>query len=71
VAGSVVMRIRSPELPRPVKIPFYPLPPLIFLTMAAFVIVYSANQNPTTTLAGAGVAVFFALIWFPLKLIRR
>jgi APA family basic amino acid/polyamine antiporter len=71
VAGSVVMRIRSPELTRPVKIPFYPLPPLIFLTMAAFVIVYSANQNPTTTLAGAGVAVFFALIWFPLKLIRR
>jgi APA family basic amino acid/polyamine antiporter len=71
VAGSVVMRIRSPELPRPVKIPFYPLPPLIFLTMAGFVIVYSATQNPQTTLAGAGVAVFFAVIWFPLKLLRR
>ncbi len=71
VAGSVVMRIRAPELPRPVKMPFYPLPPLIFLTMAGFVIVYSATQNPKTTLAGAGVAVFFAVIWFPLKLIRR
>ena len=71
VAGSMVMRVRAPELPRPVKIPFYPLPPLIFLTMAGFVIVYSAIQNPKTTLAGAGVAIFFAVIWFPLKLIRR
>jgi len=71
VAGSMVMRVRAPELPRPVKIPFYPLPPLIFLTMAGFVIVYSAIQNPKTTLAGAGVAIFFAVVWFPLKLIRR
>lgn len=71
VAGSMVMRVRAPELPRPVKIPLYPLPPLIFLTMAGFVIVYSAIQNPKTTLAGAGVAIFFAVIWFPLKLIRR
>ncbi|MCW1912770.1 amino acid permease [Luteolibacter sp. GHJ8] len=71
VAGSMVMRIRAPELPRPVKIPFYPLPPLIFLTMAGFVIVYSAIQNPKTTLAGAGVAIFFAVVWFPLKLFRR
>jgi APA family basic amino acid/polyamine antiporter len=71
VAGCMVMRIRHPELPRPVKVPFYPFPPLIFLAMAAFVIVYSANQNPKTTLVGAGVVVFFAVIWFPLKLIRR
>lgn len=71
VAGCMVMRRRHPELPRPVKVPFYPFPPLIFLAMAAFVIVYSANQNPKTTLVGAGVVVFFAVIWFPLKLIRR
>ena len=71
VAGCMVLRVRSPELPRPVKVPLYPLPPLLFLTMAGFVIVYSAVKHPTTTLAGAGVAVFFAVIWFPLKLIRK
>jgi APA family basic amino acid/polyamine antiporter len=71
VAGCMVMRHRAPEMDRPVKVPFYPLPPLIFLAMAAFVILYSAKKNPETTLAGAGVAVFFAVIWFPLKLIRR
>jgi APA family basic amino acid/polyamine antiporter len=70
VAGCMVLRHRSPELPRPVKVPLYPLPPLIFLGMAGFVIVHSAIVHPSTTLKGAGVAVFFALIWFPLKLLR-
>jgi APA family basic amino acid/polyamine antiporter len=70
VAGCMILRYRSPELPRPVKVPLYPLPPLIFLAMAGFVIVHSAVAHPDTTLKGAGVAVFFALIWFPLKLLR-
>ncbi len=71
VAGCMILRYRSPELPRPVKVPLYPLPPLLFLAMAGFVIVYSAKKHPDTTLTGAGVALFFALIWFPLKLLRR
>jgi APA family basic amino acid/polyamine antiporter len=71
VAGCMVLRRRSPEMPRPVKVPFYPLPPLIFLAMAAFVIVYSAVKDWRTTLAGAGVAVFFASVWFPLKRLRK
>lgn len=71
VAGCMVLRRRSPDLPRPVKVPLYPLPPLIFLAMAGFVIVHSAIVHPVTTLKGAGVAVFFALIWFPLKRLRR
>ena len=70
VAGCMVLRFRSPDLPRPVKVPLYPLPPLIFLAMAGFVIGHSAVVHPATTLKGAGVAVFFALIWFPLKLLR-
>jgi len=71
VAGCMVMRVRSPQLPRPVKVPFYPLPPLIFLAMSAFVIGYSAVKKPLPTLSGAGLAVFFALVWFPLKRLRQ
>ncbi len=71
VAGCMVLRFRSPELPRPVKVPLYPLPPLIFLGMAGFIIVYSAAKDWKTTLIGAGVTLFFALIWFPLKRLRK
>ena len=71
VAGCMVLRFRSPELPRPVKVPLYPLPPLIFLGMAGFIIVYSAAKDWKSTLAGAGVTVFFALIWFPLQRLRK
>ena len=71
VAGCMVLRSRSPGLPRPVKVPLYPLPPLIFLAMAGFVIVHSAVRHPGTTLTGGGIALFFALIWFPLKRLRR
>jgi APA family basic amino acid/polyamine antiporter len=30
-----ILRKREPDLPRPYKIPFYPLPPLLFLLGAA------------------------------------
>lgn len=70
VAGCMALRRRAPDLPRPVKVPWYPLPPLIFLAMSTFIIVFSAVKEPKLTLAGAGIAVFFALIWFPLKLLR-
>ena len=71
VAGCMILRHREPEIPRPVRVPLYPLPPLLFLAMAGFVIVYSAKKHPDTTLTGAGVTILFALAWFPLKLIRR
>ena len=71
VAGCIILRIKSPELPRPVKVPFYPLPPLIFLAMAGFVIVHSAVHHPGPTFTGMGVALGFALIWFPLKQLRK
>lgn len=71
VAGCMLLRYRNPELPRPVRVPFYPLPPVLFLAMAGFVVVYSAKKHPDTTLTGAGVTIFFALAWFPLKFIRQ
>lgn len=70
VAGCMLLRRRMPEAERPVKVPLYPLPPLLFLTMAGFVIVYSAVQHPKSTLTGGLVAVSFAVIWFPLKRLR-
>ncbi|MCW1884913.1 amino acid permease [Luteolibacter flavescens] len=71
VVGCMVLRWRHPELPRPVKVPLYPLPPLVFLAMSVFIVVFSAVKEPLLTLAGVGLAVSFALVWFPLKMLRR
>jgi len=71
VAGCMVLRRRHPDLPRPVKVPLYPLPPLVFLAMSVFIVAFSAVKEPLLTLGGAGLAVFFALAWFPLKMLRR
>lgn len=67
VAGVIVLRIRRPDLPRPVKVPLYPLPPLIFLGMTAFVIIQSMVARPLPTTAGLVTAGLFALLWFPLN----
>jgi len=71
VAGCMVLRHRHPDWHRPVKVPLYPLPPLAFLAMSVFIVAFSAVKEPWLTLGGAGLAVFFALVWFPLKMLRR
>lgn len=79
VAGCMVLRRRHPEMERPVRVPLYPLPPLIFLTMAAFVIVRTAivdftslgDGEPKPTLIGMGAVLGLTLLWFPLKRLRQ
>jgi amino acid transporter len=53
-AGVIWLRIREPNLPRPFKIPLYPLPPL--LAMAGFIFVLAYRPNPLLEL-GAAAAI--------------
>ena len=62
VLGVVVLRRARPGLPRPFRVPLYPLPPLLFLGVSAFAMVYTATQRPweaacglLTLLAGLGI----------------
>jgi APA family basic amino acid/polyamine antiporter len=71
VAGCIVLRWRNPELPRPVKVPLYPLPPLIFLAMAGFVIVRSTIADPASTRIALWAVLGITLLWFPLKRLRQ
>jgi hypothetical protein len=50
-----------------VKVPLFPLPPLIFLAMSGFVIGRSAIADPGPTLTGLAITAGFALLWFPLQ----
>lgn len=67
VGGCFLLRGRHPGLPRLVKVPLFPLPPLIFLAMSGFVIVRSAIADPLPTWTGLAITAGFALIWFPLQ----
>lgn len=67
VGGCFLLRLRHPGLPRPVKAPLFPLPPLIFLAMSGFVIGRSAIADPVPTWSGLAVTAGFALLWFPLQ----
>jgi len=53
VLGVIVYRVRHPEIPRPFRVPLYPLPPLLFLAISAFAMIYTATIKPLEALCGA------------------
>lgn len=63
VLGVMVLRRRDPELPRPFRVPLYPLTPLLFLAISGFAMVYTASIRPIETALGlltllAGLLVY-------------
>lgn len=68
-AGSV-MRLRRtrPDLPRPFRVPGYPVVPLVFLTLATLLVVNSVVAAPRASLTGLG---FIALGAPAYLLVRR
>ena len=55
VAAVFVLRLRRPDLPRPYRVPWYPLPPLLFLAVTGWTLTYIVLQRPTEALAGTAV----------------
>jgi basic amino acid/polyamine antiporter, APA family len=61
----IVMRITHPDLPRPYRAWGYPVTPIIFLSVTAFMMYYLVVNRPLQSLAGfammlAGLAVYYA-----------
>lgn len=55
VLGVVVLRLKEPELDRPYRIPWYPLPPLVFLLVTGWTLIYIAAGRPAEALWGVGI----------------
>jgi ethanolamine permease len=53
-----VLRKKEPDMPRPFKVPFYPLFPALALSIATFSIIAMTWYNPELAL------IFFALMAF-------
>jgi len=52
VLGVIVYRFTQPDLPRPFRVPLYPLTPLLFLAINAFAIAYTAAAKPVEAILG-------------------
>ncbi len=62
IAGLFVLRYRQPDLPRPYKAFGYPVVPLLYLLIAAFLLIFIAVGDPGN--AGLGAALIAAGVPF-------
>ena len=63
--GVILLRMQRPDLPRPFRMPFYPLPPLIAMACFGFLVVYRPRA-----LEGFAVAAAIGLTGSAIYLIR-
>ncbi|MEE4361761.1 MAG: amino acid permease [Pseudomonadales bacterium] len=63
VAGVFVLRWRQPDLPRPYRTFAYPLPPLIYLGLTGWTLVYLLLQRPAEAGFGLAIVVSGALFY--------
>jgi basic amino acid/polyamine antiporter, APA family len=66
--GLLVLRRKRPDAERPVRVPFYPVVPLVYAAATAFILVQMVINRPQYTWPGlvllaAGVPVYFARRW--------
>ena len=60
--GVILLRIQRPELPRPFKMPLYPLPPLVAIAGFVFILVNRSHALGGLAVAG-GIALSGTLIY--------
>lgn len=64
VLGVIKLRITHPDLPRPYRAWGYPVTPIVFLSMTAFMMYYLVTQRPvqsfiSVVIMGAGLALYY------------
>jgi APA family basic amino acid/polyamine antiporter len=69
VLGVIVLRRTRPDLPRPYRVWAYPLPPLLFLAMSLFMMIYLLREQPREALIGVGIMLTGLLIYFVSRLV--
>ena len=66
VLGLFILRWRQPQLPRPFRVTFYPITPLIFLGITGWTLIYVVLQRPVEAMISAAIVasggVFYWLV---------
>jgi APA family basic amino acid/polyamine antiporter len=63
VLGVIKLRVTSPELPRPYRAWGYPITPLVFLLVTAFMMYYLLTERPLQSFLGALMMISGLLIY--------
>lgn len=71
VLGLLVLRWREPDLPRPFRVSAFPLPPLVYLSLTGWTLVFVALDRPAAALAGLGLVGSGLLVYGLLRLQGR
>ncbi len=63
VLGLFVLRWRQPDLPRPFRVPLFPIVPIVYLTLTVWTLAYVALERPqevavSIALIGTGVVIY-------------
>lgn len=64
VSGMVYMRIRHPELPRPFRLPLFPLIPAVYIILTLGIIVTTLVEKTVPSLFAIGAVAVGAVIYF-------
>jgi APA family basic amino acid/polyamine antiporter len=65
VGSVMVLRRRRPELPRPFRVPLYPVTPLLFLGFSGWILWFTLRGRPAEALfAIATITLGLPLYWF-------
>jgi len=51
-ASTLILRKKYPDQPRPVRIPFYPIPPLVYIIFNIWIMIYVAKEKTMEVLFG-------------------
>lgn len=68
VLGLLVLRLREPTLERPYRVSFFPLPPLIYLGLTGWTLVFVFIQRPVEALLSLGLMGFGGALFVGLQI---
>lgn len=71
VLGVVVLRWREPKLARPYRISLFPIPPLIYLALTGWTLVFVLIERPQEALYSLGLISTGLLLYIFLRLMGR
>jgi len=64
VIGVIVLRVTRPNISRPYRVWFYPMPPLIFAVITIWMMIYLLGSKTTESIAGLVTALVGFLLYF-------
>jgi len=64
VAGVIVLRTTRPNISRPYRVWFYPLPPIVFSAITIWMMIYLLRSKTTESVAGLITAIVGLLLYF-------